>query len=322
MAKNYFSEHGHFWWWHYTRLGAKWGIPIGVIFGLFNWNFGVAIGTWFAICLIGSAYGYYQAGLAARSAEDADIRQAQQQREKAAAALKASEESMLRKLSETRSTYVSVLELVPQAERHLTQAEAEFTEGVFAPFWDQIEFATNNLAAFHQMLGRMKEQAREYRRGITELPYPMPVVEAVIGSLPDHQPASVRLQSLVRRAQANFQFASIYEQRKTNKILVHGFTNLGAAIYSMGSSITTAINDLSQVVEKGLDELVDETRGQNLLLENLAQEHRDFLTKQETSRSSGRTSAGSALWSKLDDQSRMLDNMQRGRKPGDFGFQH
>ena len=51
-----------------------------------------------------------------------------------------------------------------------------------------------------------------------------------------------RMQAIVRKAQRNFQFATIYEQRKTNQILVAGFTTLAQALNQMTGQITASIS--------------------------------------------------------------------------------
>jgi DNA anti-recombination protein RmuC len=57
------------------------------------------------------------------------------------------------------------------------------------------------------------------------------------------------MKGIVRKAQSNFQFAMIFEQRKTNQILVAGFTNLALALEQMTWRITRTIGDLASSVE-------------------------------------------------------------------------
>jgi hypothetical protein len=67
--------------------------------------------------------------------------------------------------------------------------------------------------------------------------------------LPDARPAAARFAAIVRKAQTNFQFAVIFEQRKTNQLLHTGFGNLGAAIYSLGDSINASLSNLSKSLQ-------------------------------------------------------------------------
>ena len=57
------------------------------------------------------------------------------------------------------------------------------------------------------------------------------------------------MKAIVRTAQRDFQFATIFEQRKTNQILVAGFTNLGQALDQMTRQLSQSINDLSDSVD-------------------------------------------------------------------------
>ena len=64
--------------------------------------------------------------------------------------------------------------------------------------------------------------------------------------LPDARPTAQRLAVVVRKAQKDFHFATIFEQRKTNKILVAGFSTLASAIYEIGDAISYSLNNLAQ----------------------------------------------------------------------------
>lgn len=58
-----------------------------------------------------------------------------------------------------------------------------------------------------------------------------------------------RMKAIVRKAQRSFQFATIYEQRKTNQILIAGFTNLAEALDQMAYRITDSIDNLTNSVD-------------------------------------------------------------------------
>jgi methyl-accepting chemotaxis protein len=66
------------------------------------------------------------------------------------------------------------------------------------------------------------------------------------------------MQAIVRKAQRDFQFATIYEQRKTNQILVAGFTNLAQALKDMTWQLTASIDDLARSVD-GMASTLDES---------------------------------------------------------------
>lgn len=143
------------------------------------------------------------------------------------------------------------------AERSLKEAENEFAEGAFAPFWDAIQNAATSLARFDSMLQQVTHHSERYKTDlklIDEAVLKPPQFDLQFGILPDVSQTANRLRALVRLGQKDFHFATIYEQRKTNNILVEGFSNLGQAINDMGyllnNSLTTLSSSVSDLAEK------------------------------------------------------------------------
>jgi hypothetical protein len=58
------------------------------------------------------------------------------------------------------------------------------------------------------------------------------------------------MSRIARLAQRDFQFATIFEQHKTNRILIQGFTGLGEAIAEMTSRLEKAIGNLDDSVNR------------------------------------------------------------------------
>ncbi len=161
---------------------------------------------------------------------------------------------------ETQKCYLGIGNRVVSANQHLAAAEKEFSEGAFAPFWDEIERAANDLAAYkneveylQRNIGVYNNEAGELARlgGDAVAPLALP-----LNQLPDARPSAERFMGLVRQAQKNFQFAMIFEQRKTNQLLHTGFGNLGAAIHSLGDSINASLDKLSKSLDGRLDQLI------------------------------------------------------------------
>jgi hypothetical protein len=145
------------------------------------------------------------------------------------------------------------------AEKFLDSADEEFVAGAFAPFWDQIEHAANELAAYKNAIEQLGKRIHLYQRESLELqdtPDAVPVLHLPDHKLPDARPQVERFAALVRRAQTNFQFALIYEQRKTNQLLHAGFGNLAAAIYSLGESVNLSLTQLAKTMNRGLPSLL------------------------------------------------------------------
>lgn len=143
---------------------------------------------------------------------------------------------------------------------------------------------------------------------------PFPISDASIQRIANFDRSKERLHKVVRAAQKNFQFATIYEQRKTNKILIDGFGNLGAASYSVGDRI-----------EENLDELRRDVSHLGLSIDNWAYEVKDGfddLRRDFGKMESKFTDIDETLKSSFHDQIErhdktisLLDNIWRKKKP-------
>ena len=59
-----------------------------------------------------------------------------------------------------------------------------------------------------------------------------------------------RLRSIVYKAHCNFEFATIYEQRKNHQISIAGFATLANALALMSSQLQSSIGQLASSVEQ------------------------------------------------------------------------
>lgn len=138
-------------------------------------------------------------------------------------------------------------------EELLDQAERDFKEGVFAPFWDSIEKAMLRFSHFDECVREITINSKKhtalakiYKSSPPQFPIDMESVDGMsaANSVSDH------FKSIVRKAQSNPHFAMIYEQRRTNQLLVAGFSNLAQALDGMGQRISSSIDGLgSQISE-------------------------------------------------------------------------
>ncbi len=138
-------------------------------------------------------------------------------------------------------------------KKKLNEAEANFSESAFGPFWDSIQNATYQLGSFDDIVRSISRGNSSYLEKKEKLFDPsvapsFPIAKNSIVALSPATSIIERYKSIVRKAQCNFQFAQIYEQRMTNQILVAGFKNLAQAIDGMGSRISSSITSLSQEV--------------------------------------------------------------------------
>lgn len=137
------------------------------------------------------------------------------------------------------------------ANASISLAEKEFDDGMLDPFWDAVEAATRRLAEFHRNLGELASTLKK----IHEL---KPQCEAdgtkttslEITSLQfsDSVSSANRLAAVVRKSQRLHDFTSIFHVRKTNAILIEGFTTFGQALNELGSRISSAISDVNTSV--------------------------------------------------------------------------
>ncbi|MFZ4767029.1 MAG: hypothetical protein ACOYMN_18915 [Roseimicrobium sp.] len=239
--------------------GAEWAHPFALHFGLASPVIGLIIGV----------------AMNAREQEqerkDQEYRQkrdradAQDRKDKAAAELERQKKQLGTLETSSRQGFLTLFELVPSADAHLDCAEEEFTEGAFAPFWDEIEHATNKLAAYHSTVLSICMNAKQYKEQAARLTIPIAPL-SLDRRFPDARPVAQRLAQLVRAAQKNFHFATIYEQRKTNKLLYEGFGTLASAISSLNDKISSSLGELS----KSMDDILETAREQKEIIQSVA----------------------------------------------------
>ena len=230
-----------------------------------------------------------------------------------------------------KNLYEEILDSSSIADDALGTAGDEFYGGYYAPFWDQIEVATNQLASCNNYLHKINSHADKYWIQIQDLDkeYSGQVKSCLLPcTLPDLQGTAKRLATTVRMAQRNFEFSTIYEQRKTNKLLYEGFRNLGDAIYSLGDRITDSLNDLSRNLESSLSDIISATNENSRIIgENIQEQTRRLDGHAEQQRryesdslrnQSGQQKTLEQQKRVLDSQNRRINNIQRGRKPGLF----
>ena len=254
-----------------------------------------------------------------RQKSDANRRRAEADR------LEASAVSQQQRLKETQRQYrqqmivlgtqsLDLYESMPEhlgtAEEHLDQAEIDFADGAFAPFWDSIEKAAQKLGHFDEGVRHINGNLSRYTRLIEayeDTAPEFPLARQSVAKLGVGTVTAKRMKAIVREAQRNFQFAMIYEQRKTNQLLVAGFTNLAQALDQMTWHITTSIGDLTSSVDAMASKVSESMRAIDSRIGNFAK-----TTALQNEARSKETAEGAQRVKKV---IAMLDNIQRERKP-------
>ena len=192
------------------------------------------------------------------------------------------------------------------AERLLDQAERDFAEGAFSPFWSSVEKATAMLAACDDCVRLIVQNSEMYARLTQQyrgIPPRFPIQVESVRGMAAARTTSDRLSAVVRKAQSNFQFATIYEQRKTNQLLAAGFTTLAQALDGMGQRIASSISELSETIDAHL-------RGVEGQLQAATDGINDLHDTTKAWATQSRDRHDRAL--------QMLDNIQRHRQPTGF----
>jgi hypothetical protein len=270
---------------------------------------------------------------------------AQERRAEQAALQRRCQELVLAACSDSLAAFESIPKDLLSAEEHLDAAESEFQDSAFSPFWDSIERAMRKLGALDGNVKLIAERFGQYTAlapSYDGTPPPFPVHPEAARRIGAANDTAARLQKLVRQAQRNFQFATIYEQRKTSDILITGFTNLGDAIYGLGARLQDSIgtlgaqiNDLSSTVTTMGDNIVGAVDGVSSAVRDVSSKVGEVSSKVGTVSSAVREAssrvgdvssaikdADEKFQAAMTDQAsrqeralRMLDNIQHRRVP-------
>lgn len=246
---------------------------------------------------------------ARQAAEDARQKALQRHRERQ---LEIREE-LLTLGDQTMTLFESLPGTLNSANAHLDQAEVDFSEGAFAPFWDSIEKTVIQLGRFDNLMGRVKQNSARYselRNHYEDVPPEFPIGHQLTEKLGVGNSIAQRMKSIVRSGQRNYQFASIYEQRKTNQILGTGFRSLAQALDRVSDEVAASINGLADSVaamSSNWNESMQEIRSSvnDVALEaRETSQHQQELMRKESQ-------AANREQRVLE----ILDNIQRGRRP-------
>ncbi|MGN6817960.1 MAG: hypothetical protein ACTHJR_04745 [Sphingomonas sp.] len=161
------------------------------------------------------------------------------------------------KIIECREGAVTIYHGLPEfllkVEASLDAAENSFKDKAFSPFWQEIEDALTYLAQVDNRLNNIKLKSETYLELClayeqTEAPFPIVKVDTV-RVRDSSMIAEDRMQAIVSRAQRVYEFATIYEQRRTTSVLISGFANLGQAISGLRAQIAYSFDRLSSQLE-------------------------------------------------------------------------
>lgn len=192
-----------------------------------------------------------EAAVCRREAEEA--RRREKEREEEARRREKMRYENLSKIVIDSQTIVSELPTILQnAEYFLNKAEYEFHEGAFALFWDAVESAAGWLATFDDRIHVLDQKALAYKNESLQLSGTPPQFQLSVSNLPKAMPVARRMFNVVRLAQKNINFVTIYEQRKTNKLLSAGFSNLNEALNGLQFRLESSFSKLEFSVSEAI----------------------------------------------------------------------
>ena len=149
-------------------LGAFFGVVCGAIFWLLSYIFlgrdianAIAHATFWLLVILGAGAGFTIRVEEKNEKDEAERRRLSweaSEEEARVAAHKAAQQNFKTELVKVTETSLKTFEVLPnhllKAESLLDQAELDFKEGAFAPFWVSIEQATMRLGRFNSGIKR------------------------------------------------------------------------------------------------------------------------------------------------------------------------
>ncbi len=199
------------------------------------------------------------------------------------------------------------------ASRALDQALVEHRERAFAPFWDAIEATAAALASYQHGVKQIGAVAQQYYAKLEHRSHSFPPFPYLSLDLPSADEIVSRLKQVVRTGQTDFEFANIWEHRKTRETIKTGFGSLEAAVRQVGASVVDAVQGVHAALDSGFDRLVESqvasTAAITAAVANAAEQAAGQLEEQRKE-----------VCQILDSQDRKLDNIQWRRKPSGMSY--
>lgn len=141
------------------------------------------------------------------------------------------------------------------ASKSIDIAKTDLSENAISPFWDKIEETSRYLGLFKEAVDQLILNGEIYSKILVEKKHNFPIPFPIGTNISISETLINDYNSIVRTAQTKFEFANIWEHRKTQKILVAGFQTLEQAINNMKYEILSAIQNLKHSIKSEFREL-------------------------------------------------------------------
>jgi len=210
----------------------------------------------------------------------------------------------------TIANYEVLPDLLYTAVKYIDGAQTNFRDNAYVPFWESLEQASIKLGSFTDKIRQIQFNSTRYSeltQNFNSIPPTFPLAKASVQKLDTGKAVSDRMDSLVHAAHRNHDFASIYLQMKTNKILIAGFTSLGQALENMTTEITSSVDTLTDSIEATSSDIRSAVDRVSSQMEQMNSVNRERYAEQ-------RKEAAEAA-ERVRTTNERLDDLRRGFKP-------
>ena len=163
----------------------------------------------------------------------------------------------LRIYKDSSEMVLKLPQLLDRSSGWLDEASTEYKANAYAPFWDAMEKSANCLFDFRKIIHELSEKKRYYYETLQDRNHDFPEFPVKPELLPNPAPVIERFYELLRMGQTNFEFAVIWEHRKTREVLIAGFKTLGDAIEYLGSIVKFSVAHLELSIRRDFAIYVD-----------------------------------------------------------------
>jgi hypothetical protein len=154
--------------------------------------------------------------------------------------------------ADTEQRLAELPRLLSGASSWIAKADGEFKQHAFSPFWDAVEQAAIHIGKFNNLVNQIVRDARQYYDQVSSLQGSMPAFPVDVTRLPDPHVVVRELQRVVRMGQTDYQFASIWEHRRTRAVMIAGFRTLDEGLSHIEAAVSSSMASLEDTLSSGL----------------------------------------------------------------------